>query len=663
MSGPSLALLLFLRLTASQPDTLLARAESLLVLGRLPEARRIAERLQDRRPRDPQVLMVLGRIHLAWPVIGRYAAESLFSRAAELSPGDPEPLYYLGLVGIALGGDDGEQIARRGLVPVIAMNPEYRDAWTRWMTLYRGNNDRRAMIASLVRHPESWKANYWRARLLHELGRYDEAEALFERLTHERPDDPGPWAWLAQTRFAAGRDVQGAAAYDMALAHADRDSGEVLWRQIRGIASPEDRAEWVAGGPRRRAAFMRRFWAARDPDLETRLNERLGEHFRRMAQAQRMYALLHPNSRYFRSRLFRALSGGVGAMPGGLEGAEVRAQEAQCTARPPSVRDAAAQAGLRDRVDQPRDSTENLEDGLDDRGRIFLRHGPPDYRQVGSVGDETWCYFRPDGTVLRVSFVRHTGGYGVSGDMVVTPMVSGEAESANLLLTTDHADEANTLTFRFWPAAFRAADRWSTDLIVIPDSLAAVATLVDDEGIEAARDSATGRPLHLVARPGHYLLLIDGNRAGAIGRYRGSISLPDYGDEVPIVSSILLAHGTAAANRDSMALAAPYGLVLPAAEPLRVYTELYNLGRVDDAVRYVATYRFERTDGVILAGSRERTREISFTREAPFTPRIIESLVVDPGRLPAGRYRLNVEILDAIRGVKTASSVITFELR
>src|SRR3954471_23995783 len=126
-----------------QPDTLLARAESLLAVGRLPEARRIAERLPDRNPRDPRGLRVLGRIHLVWPVIGRYAAESLFARAADLSPGDPEPLYYLGLVGLALGGDDGEQIARRGLVPVLAIDPEYRDAWTRWLTIYRGGAERR----------------------------------------------------------------------------------------------------------------------------------------------------------------------------------------------------------------------------------------------------------------------------------------------------------------------------------------------------------------------------------------------------------------------------------------------------------------------------------------------------------------------------------------
>src|SRR5262245_49439070 len=88
-------------------DTLLARAESLLAAGALPQARRIAERLERARPADPRVLVLLGRVHLAWPVIGRFTAESLFTRAARLAPQDPEPQYWGARAGLALGGDDG----------------------------------------------------------------------------------------------------------------------------------------------------------------------------------------------------------------------------------------------------------------------------------------------------------------------------------------------------------------------------------------------------------------------------------------------------------------------------------------------------------------------------------------------------------------------------
>src|SRR5207253_2867710 len=99
----------------------------------------------------------------------------------------------------------------------------------------------------------------------------------------------------------------------------------------------------------------------------------------------------------------------------------------------------------------------------------------------------------------------------------------------------------STLSFAFWPAAFRADSRWLTQLYIIPDSLGAVAALLNDDGEEVARDSATGRAIRLVAAPGHYYLMIDGVRGNRTGRYRGPIGLPDFGGEVPAISSILLA--------------------------------------------------------------------------------------------------------------------------
>lgn len=644
-------------------DTLLARAESLLVAGQLSAARRIAERLQDLRPDDPRVLVLLGRIRLAWPVVGRFQAESLFSQAARLAPGDPEPLYYLGQVGLALGGDDGEQIARRGLVPALALNPEYRDAWALWLRLYRGDRERRDMIAALTRHEGGWNADYWRAQLLLESGRSEEAAGVLEDVIRRR-SDPGPRAWLARALFQTGRDSAGAAAYEAALSHAAEDTGQVLWRQIRGIATPAERLVYEATPPESRAAFFRLFWAQRRPDLRSSVNQRIAEHFLRLQRAQHFFALLHPNSRYFHSALFRALSGGVGRLPGpGIGEAYVRAREAQCDARVLGARDAPEQAGLAARVENPQGETLNLEDGLDDRGRIYLRHGKPDARFTGgSLDSETWCYFR-GGSVLRVSFLRRTGGWQVSGDMVVTPMASGEAASAVELLATDRSDEKSDLIFQFWPAVFRASDRRLTELIVVPDSLWALAALVDGEGREVARDSAEGRALHLRAPPGRYVLLLDAERAGRRGRFRGVFPLADFGGEEPVVSSILVAEDPTPPERDSLAAAAPRRLVLPAGRPLRFYAELYNMGRFDGTSRYEAEYRFERTDRSIIPGRRQRVTTITVQREHPFEPRIVESLVIDPGRLPSGHYRLQLEVADQLRGTRTRSAVIEFTLR
>jgi len=645
-------------------DSLRQRAESLLVAGQLQAARDLAETLQATHPDDPAVLTLLGRIWLAWPVYGRFRAESLLVRASLLDPDNPAPLYYLGQVGLALGGDDGESIARRGLVRVLALNPDYRDAWALWHRLYRSDDERQAALDALSLHHGSWNADYWRAQLLVEQHDNDSAVALLQGLSDRRPRDAGARAWLARALFQAGKDAQGAVAYEAALQRADDDTADVLWRQLRGIATPAERQAYAATPADARAGFLRSFWVTRTPSLSDSVNARFGEHFRRLGTAERYFTLLHPNARYFHSPTMRALSGGVGLMPGpNVRAAYAASLDAGCEPRLSGVLNEPVQAGLAPRVENPSGETANLEDGLDDRGRVFLRHGRPDNRFIGPHMDsETWCYYQPDGRVLRVSFLRRTGVYDVSGDMVVTPMVVGEVESAQELLATDRFDARSDLDFTFWPAAFRA-DRGHTELVLVPDSLAAVAVLADGDGRLAARDSATGRALRLLVPPGQYALLIDATLAGKTGRYRGAMPLPDFGGEEPAVSSLLVAAGSTPAVRDSLIAAAPHGLRLPSDQPLRFYAELYNMGRVDGVARYAAEYRFERTDGSILPGRRERASTVSFERERPFEPVLVESVVIDPGRLPSGRYRLRLEVADRVLGTRVASATIAFVIR
>jgi len=614
------------------------------------------------------VLTVLGRIFLDWPVFGRLRADSLLTRAGQLDPDNPEPFYWLGRVGLKLGGDDGEQIARRGLTRVLVLKPDYRDAWELWLRLYRGDGERRSALAALDRHAGDYLTDRRRAVLLLELRRYDDAVELLRSLAAAHPGDPSTAALLARALFEEGRDAEGASAYDLALRMAAADTAEVLWKQVRSIASDRERGQWAATPPEGRQSFLRLFWARRNPNLRSPLNERLGEHFRRMAHAEQYFRLLHPNSMYFRSKYWRAIAGGVGIAPGTERSREEAAAD-PCSARLPGVRDSAVtESGAAPRAEA--DTTAlvpNLEDGLDDRGRVFVRQGPPDVRVAQErFGYEVWCYHRASG-VYRVTFMRRTGaGWGVSGDMIVTPVVAGEAETASLLLSTDRPSIGPELSFAFWPAAFRSTrNPLLTELLLFPDSVAAAAVLLDTAGLEAARDTASFAPLRLTAPPGRYALFIDGSRSGRTGRYRGSTALPDLSGEALAVSSLLLSAGGVPPVRDSLAAHAPAGLTVAAARPMRVYAEVYGLGRRGGIERYEARYRFERIDGGFLSigGRRERVTTITFEREQPFDPRTVETLVVDPGRLPRGRYRLALEIADAQRGMSAASAAMEFQLR
>ncbi|HWO89898.1 MAG TPA: hypothetical protein VNL98_12205, partial [Gemmatimonadales bacterium] len=303
------------------------------------------------------------------------------------------------------------------------------------------------------------------------------------------------------------------------------------------------------------------------------------------------------------------------------------------------------------------------EDALDDRGRIWLRYGPPEQRFVHSTDAETWCYERPEGR-LRVTFIRRTGGWGLSGDVVVAPVLSSEVPSARYLLSTDRPSLEATLSFSFWPATFRSVTGRGTDLYLFPDSVSATAVLLDSRGREAARDTATARALRATVAGGLYHLLVDAERGGQLGRYRGAIAVPDYHHDSLAVSSLLLAPGQVAASRSAMVAAAPAGLRLPARTPLRVYGEIYGLGRTEGMARYEVRYSFEPLRGRFHGlGPRPRTTVITFVREVAHAAEIVESVVIDPGRLPPGRYRLTVQVNDLARRATATTAAVHFDLR
>lgn len=639
----------------------LRQAESLLAAGRLEPARRIAERVARERPDDPTPLIVLGRVWLAWPAFGRYTADSILARAEALDPGDPAPPYYRALAGLRLGGDDGESMARHSLVRVLALEPHYRNAWALWESLYRDDRDRATMVGVLARHAGDPAADLWRAGLLVELRRYAEAVPLLDSGVAAAPDDPAPRAWLARALLEQGCDSAAAPVYAAALRRAAADTGAVLWRQVRSIASPAERAGYAALRPDERPAFLRLFWDRRNPDLRDAVNARIGEHFRRLAEAHREFALLHPLSRWNHSRLWRTIMGGLGTPPG--EAAELAAVRSNVDeTRQPRIADAAVAAGDVPRLDDSSQATVNLEDGLDDRGRILVRYGEPQRRQVWSTDAETWWYDLPQGQ-FEVTFVRRTSDLG--GDEVVTPVVAGEAQDARYLLDTDRPSIDATLTTFFWPAAFRAAGGDSTAFDLFPDSVSALAVLYDAAGREAARDSApAGQPLHFVVAPGSFLLALDAARDGRIGLFRGPVTVPWFRPDTLTVSSLLVAGGAVAPTRAALEAAAPAALRLSEGRPLRVYAELYGLGRRDGVARYDAMYRFERaTHSWFGAVTHHRIIVITFRRTIPAADPAHESLMIDPGRLPRGHYTLVLEIRDAVTGAHASSGTLDFDLR
>src|SRR2546426_602079 len=119
------------------------------------------------------------------------------------------------------------------------------------------------------------------------------------------------WAATRARRSPARRSSgcsSGYAWYDSALAHAALDSSGALWDNVRLIATPDEAARFAATGPGDARRFFLWFWGKRDPNLVTPWNERIAEHFRRLAYARRHFHLLHPLSLYHRSATARGLA-------------------------------------------------------------------------------------------------------------------------------------------------------------------------------------------------------------------------------------------------------------------------------------------------------------------------------------------------------------------
>src|SRR3989442_278827 len=114
------------------------------------------------------------------------------------------------------------------------------------------------------------------------------------------PHDPEPPYRIAHMGLWLGGDdgeridPEG---FDRVMRSALRDSSDVLWRQVVGIATPNEIGAWWAGvPPEAKGAWLESFWARRNPNLFASTNHRIVEHFSRLRYARKRYPLLHPSS-------------------------------------------------------------------------------------------------------------------------------------------------------------------------------------------------------------------------------------------------------------------------------------------------------------------------------------------------------------------------------
>ncbi|HEV2671675.1 MAG TPA: GWxTD domain-containing protein [Gemmatimonadales bacterium] len=650
-------------------DSLDVRAESALAAGDPQTALKLAQKLAERRPDDPQAHFLLGRVQYSRPIVGRWAALEEFKKAARLAPQDPAPVYWQMKVGFYLRSDDGDRIARDALLKLFAITPDYQDAWTRFHDVYQGPAIWKQAERALARHGDDPTALEHRAELLIDLADGQRADSLLAIAMARRAPTVKTFLLRSEASFLAADALAGYAWHDSALAHANEDASEALWEEAWSIASPEEAQHYVALGPGEMREFFERFWGERDPNLLTPANERLVEHYARRAEARRMYRLLQPQRSSYHSEGARALH----AYEMRREGESIAFEVPGATGASSEQLAAQARTAM---LAWPATSLGDTalaiaaHSGLTAQGLVFLRHGRPD-RQTSCITDllrpypvgrrcnsflkqETWLYLTPAGP-LSLSFWENEYFF---------PISEMQLQSTRIALHTDRSTLPAPLEARAWSALFRSSELGLTDVYYRTNGDSAAAVLWDTAGqIQPIRASGPGLLL-LSVPPGLYHLGVDVDSAGNLGRWRSEVRIPHFSPVDLGLSSLVLAPSAVLLDREAALRGMPVDLAYPAGTPLASYVEIYGLtpdrsGRAHYHLRY-SFAPVQSLVGKLLSNARSVVFE--FDRETESST-AFERLIIEPDRLPAGRYRLTLSVTDLVRNVKSEAATLDIVIR
>lgn len=465
----------------------------------------------------------------------------------------------------------------------------------------------------------------------------------------------------ARCRLAQGDSAAFDSSYAAALAvSVSSDDFSVLLQDLRLImtSSEADRMD-LAKTAAEKAEFFRRFWKSRDPDPISERNERLIEHYTRLRDAEQNYshtvkAFLLPTSRNH---------------------------------SPAFERDIDETSPL---VDYPyplpsRDQEAPRQLELDQRGVLYLRHGPPD--RIERQGDggartvEVWHYGN--------AMFRFEGREG-AGNFISMP--TGDANPEMLLAEETSALKTAQVYQDYYAAEFRAPDgRLELEFYQsLPVSAAreagkveAAVGLFDSTWTRMAADFSTARRVftgrdslivsvnRLVIPPGDYYSALRMAVPPRPAVIRSSLHLNKYPAGTLELSGIIFGsppdpHQPVHERRGVEILPRP-SLAFHIGETVSVFYEIYGLGTNAESQR---TYRELVTVSIASANpdeqngfsgnlegfmrwdhNRSTTLTLSFDRSIDqASGAVAENFDIDTQGLVPGNYRLYLDIEDTVNG-------------
>ncbi len=663
-AGARLLLDRALALEPGHGPALIARGELHLAAGEPDKARADFSRalFSDSAEIRYQAHLGLGDVFRAvgnkgWDAVAEYRQALKYNRQSKRA------LYSIAQTGFELGETTGFRLASEMLVKLICIDPEYEGAYHLWRDRIHDQTEgelRRVdgfLTSYLAEHPR--RSNWWLdlAWDRFSLGEIGGAEAALEELNKRGSAFKLPERHLLRARCLLERgDTLGfEQAYHEALETAGNLGGfERLFIEAQPIFSPSEKENWY--GMRATgdvAKLFRKFWKRRDPDPLTFHNERLVNHYVRLREAETFYRQRFPHSRFQSSReYFMLLSPGSSAME----------------------------------YDPEIFRTGNRQLPLDQRGMLFIRHGPPKFVSKPDITQksnpsEVWYY---DDSYY--SFERLKG----AGDFLFMPLpLQGAGDIRRAMTTDSFQDPLPRLAQEYYAAEFRG-EHGQLEIEFyqsIPAGVTgaapshALAAVYDSTWLELARDSAgvfragagddsiwVGvNRLSLPEAQGIYALVMDlpGYRVAA----RSTFALEDYLEGKLDLSGVILGtpppEGEDAYSRQGVGIVPRPSLSFVRGEIVRVYFEIYELAGADDGRRKFAEKITVSQvgggsggirgllGGLFGRGKKAKSLAFDFQRELVDAGAVAaEYFDIDSAELSAGEYRIKMEITDRVSGEK-----------
>ena len=213
-----------------------------------------------------------------------------FRRALSKDPEFVEAQYNLALTYQDLRSTE----ARSAFEKVVTLAPDHRDACYRIGRLLEEKGDRKGALAWYQRQIEAYpahgEARYRLGKLLEGAGEKAKAARIFGRLMTSGGEVEGrSYMEMARLNQEARNYGNAQRLFEEYIGRLPEEE-QRYFRDISPVSTPEELKIYRNTPEAQKEEMVRRFWNRRDPAPLTAANERLVEHYRRVAYAREHYA-------------------------------------------------------------------------------------------------------------------------------------------------------------------------------------------------------------------------------------------------------------------------------------------------------------------------------------------------------------------------------------